>query len=87
MNGYTEHGCKEAEKVAGVGITCENCPFEKCRYEYKPGEALIKLSHNDVDRIQDLLKEKSTLDVAILFGVSQRTIQRVKNRTYAGIKE
>jgi len=85
VNGYTENGCKEAEQVAGKGVTCENCPFEKCRYEFEAKRPLLE--DEDIRKVQSMLEKNiNTTLIASQFGVSQRTIQRVKSGKYAGIK-
>jgi len=57
--------------------SCLNCPFESCVYEY-PGGRKAWLKRGRDGEIKRLAGEgKTTKDLAEMFGVCRRSIQRV----------
>jgi len=57
--------------------SCLNCPFEICVDEYPGGKAAWLKKERD-GYIKKFYREgKTTKDLAVMFGVSERTIQRV----------
>jgi len=81
---YPDEGCEFSE-------SCLNCPLPLCVYEEPRGrQRLVKEIRNM--KIVDLYLQggKSTVELADIFGISQRTIQRtLKNvlddRTSGGV--
>jgi hypothetical protein len=71
---YQDNGCDFAE-------SCLNCPFPRCLYDQPGGrkrwlktlrdEAVLRLFTGQGKKVKDL---------ALMFGVSRRTIQRVLKR-------
>jgi hypothetical protein len=68
---YHDNGCEFAD-------SCLDCPFPKCIYDEPGGrqrwlktfrdEAVLRLFHDQGKKVKDL---------ALMFGVSRRTIQRI----------
>lgn len=73
-----DSGCQRATDYLGHQSSCLFCPFSKCDLDGKGvGIATIKKRSRNEEIIQRLRKGENTSDLAIAFGVSQRTIQRV----------
>jgi len=66
---YRDEGCEFAR-------SCLNCPFEQCLFEEPRGRQrwLKERRHREIKRLHDGGRGKREL--AVLFGVSLRTIQR-----------
>ena len=72
---YRDEGCEFA-------ASCLNCPLPKCIYEQHGGRQrwLKELRDKEVVR-RFVVEGKGAKELALIFGVSQRTIQRVLKRT------
>ncbi len=71
---YQDEGCEFAD-------SCLNCPFPQCIYEQPRGRQrwLKKLRTGEVMRLFTT-EGKGVKELATMFGVSQRTIQRALKR-------
>jgi len=71
---YQDSGCEFAD-------SCLNCPFPKCIYDEPGGKQhwLKNLRDEAVLRLS-IDQGKTVKELAVMFGVSQRTIQRVLKR-------
>ena len=67
---YRDDGCELAE-------SCLNCPFPQCVYDEPRGRQRRqkKLRNNEIARLFSD-ESKEVKELATIFGVSQRTIQR-----------
>ena len=67
---YRDEGCELAE-------SCLNCPFPQCVYDEHRGKQRRrkKLRNNEIARLFSD-ESKEVKELATIFGVSQRTIQR-----------
>ena len=67
---YQDEGCDLAD-------SCLNCPFTKCVYDEHGGKRrwLKKLRAREMARLFTT-KGKGIRELALIFGVSQRTVQR-----------
>ena len=70
---YQDEGCEFA-------ASCLNCPFPQCIYEQPRGRQrwLKKVRTGEVMRL--FTEGKGVKELATMFGVSQRTIQRALKR-------
>ena len=69
---YRDEGCE----MAG---SCLNCPFTLCKYD-EPGERqrLMRISRaKEIVRLHGKGKRKRVKELAEMFGVSERTVQRI----------
>lgn len=79
--GGIDSGCQSATDHLGHQSSCLRCPFRKCVYdELGVGIATIKKRRRNEEIIQRWRKSESVQDLAMAFGVSERTIQRVVER-------
>ena len=71
---YRDEGCEFAS-------SCLNCPFSQCIYEQSKGSQhwKKKLRAREIGRLFST-EGKGVKKLAIMFGVSQRTIQRALKR-------
>ena len=71
---YRDDGCDLAD-------SCLNCPFPKCIYEELGGRQrwLKGLRDKEMARLFST-EEKGIKELALIFGVSQRTVQRALKR-------
>jgi hypothetical protein len=67
---YRDEGCT-------LSVSCLNCPFPNCIYEEPGGRQrwLKKIRAKEMARLFTT-KGKSVKELALIFGVSQRTVQR-----------
>ena len=67
---YRDEGCDLAD-------SCLNCPFPQCIYEQHGGRQrwLKKLRDREIARLFSS-EDKGVKELALMFGVSQRTVQR-----------
>ena len=72
---YRDKGCEFAN-------SCLNCPFPQCIYEQPRGRQrwLKRLREREMIRLFTS-ERKKVKELAAMFGVSQRTVQRVLKRT------
>jgi hypothetical protein len=75
---YRDDGCE----LAG---SCLNCPFPECIYAQPGGKQqwLRRLRDKEVLRLFTT-QGKGAKELALMFGVSQRTIQRILKRAKNG---
>lgn len=67
---YKDEGCEFA-------VSCLDCPFPRCVYEQPGGKQcwLKKLRDREIARLFGR-EGKGVKELALMFGVSQRTVQR-----------
>ncbi len=71
---YRDEGCELAD-------SCLNCPFPKCIYDQPGGRQHWLKRLRDRDMINLFGNEgKEVRELATIFGVSQRTVQRALKR-------
>jgi len=87
---YQDDGCELAATYLGHKSSCLNCPFSRCVYDEPGGkQRMIKrLRAREMARLFN--KEgKGIKELAIMFGVSRRTVQRAlkaaSDDTYSGV--
>ena len=72
---YRDEGCEFAD-------SCLNCPFPKCIYELPRGKQCWLKRRRDKEMARLFTAEGKTVkELALMFGVSQRTVQRALKRT------
>ena len=72
---YRDEGCEFA-------ASCLNCPLPKCIYELPGGRQQWLKESRDTEVVRRFAEEgKGVKELALMFEVSQRTIQRVLKRT------
>ena len=72
---YRDEGCDLAE-------SCLDCPFPQCIYEQPRGRQSWLKKQRDKEMARLFNNEgKEVKEVALLFGVSQRTVQRALGNT------
>ncbi|MFH1382610.1 MAG: hypothetical protein ABIH70_06915 [Chloroflexota bacterium] len=82
---YRDEGCELAR-------SCLNCPFPRCVYDEAGGKRrwLKRLRAREMSRLFNIEK-KGIKELALMFGVSERTVQRAlkvaRNEVYGGMKE
>jgi len=71
---YGDEGCEFAD-------SCLNCPFTKCIYDEPRGRQryIKRLRDEEIVRLFTT-KEKGIKELALMFGLSQRTVQRALKR-------
>jgi len=72
---YRDEGCDMAD-------SCLNCPFPQCIYEQPRGRQLWLKKQRDREMVRLFNSEgKEMKELALMFGVSQRTVQRALGNT------
>ncbi len=72
---YRDEGCDLAE-------SCLDCPFPQCIYEQPRGRQHWLKKQRDIEMVRLFNSEgKEVKELALLFGVSQRTVQRALGNT------
>jgi len=72
--GWRDEGC-------GLFPSCLNCPLPRCIYEESRGKQRLKMLAR-ARRMAELKRDgKSVKEIAELFGVSKRTVQRALGTT------
>ncbi|MCD6453574.1 MAG: sigma-70 region 4 domain-containing protein [Dehalococcoidales bacterium] len=66
---YHDNGCEFAN-------SCLNCPFERCIYDEPGGKQRYLRKLRDREILELYVKGRKIKELALLFGVSQRTVQR-----------
>ena len=67
---YRDEGCELAE-------SCLNCPFPRCIYDEPGGKQRLLKRQRDGEMVRLFRdKGKGVKDLALMFDVSQRTVQR-----------
>ncbi len=71
---YQDGGCEFAD-------SCLNCPFPRCIYDQPGGKQrwMKEMRNREMARLF-ITEDKSAQELAFMFGVSQRTVQRVLSR-------
>ena len=79
---YRDEGCELATVYLGYQSHCSECPFPKCIYEEPRGRQrwLKRLRDKEIVR-QFTTCGKGLRELALTFGISQRTVQRVLKGT------
>lgn len=77
---YRDEGCELAD-------SCLNCPLPKCVYDQPGGKGrwLKRLRDREISRL--INEGKSVKELAVMFGVSQRTVQRAIKDSLARAKQ
>ena len=71
---YSDDGCAYAP-------SCLNCPFERCIYEEPGGKQGFDRKVRDREMVRMFTGEKKTInEIAVVFAVSRRTVQRALKR-------
>lgn len=72
---YRDEGCDLAE-------SCLNCPFPQCVYEQPRGRQRLLKNRRDGEIARMFRDEsKEVKELALMFGVSQRTVQRALKKS------
>jgi len=75
---YRDEGCDVAFEYVGHSIGCLNCPFPRCIYEQPRGrQRWVKGRRNEEIMRQFVEEKRGVKELATIFGVSRRTVQRV----------
>ena len=75
---YRDEGCEFA-------ASCLNCPLPRCIYELPGGRQRWLKEVRDREVVRQFSdEEKGAKELALIFGVSQRTIQRILKRMKNG---
>ena len=79
---YRDEGCELATAYLGRQSRCSKCPFPKCIYEEPRGKQrwLKRLRDEEIVR-QFTSGGKGIKELALIFNISQRTVQRALKRT------
>ena len=74
---YQDDGCELADEFLGYKSSCLSCPFPKCIYDEPGGRQrwLKRLRDKEMARLASN-EGKGIKELALRFGVSQRTVQR-----------
>ena len=74
---YRDEGCEFADKFLGHKSNCLNCPFLKCIYDEPGGRQrwLKRQRNREIIRLFNT-EGKGVKELALMFGLSQRTVQR-----------
>lgn len=78
----SDSGCWQATEHLGYQSSCLNCPFPKCKLDepgFGPGRAKKRSRNEEI--IQRFKKGEEVADLAIAYGVSRRTVQRVVKKS------
>jgi len=78
---YQDDGCELATAYLGYKSSCLNCPFPKCIYDQPRGRQhwLKRQRDREIVRLFNV-EGKRVKELALSFGVSQRTVQRALKR-------
>ena len=72
---YRDEGCEFAD-------SCLNCPFDRCIYELPRGRQYWLKRRRDKEMVRLFTIEGKTVrELALMVGVSQRTVQRALKKT------
>ncbi len=70
---YPDEGCEFAD-------SCLNCPFSRCIYDEPGGKQHFVKDLRNQEILRLYTEGKEIAELAVMFGVSQRTIQRALKR-------
>ena len=77
--GYKDEGCDLAN-------SCLNCPYEECVYDTPGGKRYWKKKERSAEMIRLHTEEgKAVKELAAMYGVSKRTVQRALEFARSGI--
>ena len=78
---YQDEGCKLATAHLGYKSNCLNCPFSQCIHDEPGGRQRCakRLRDQEIARLFHT-KGKGPKELALMFGLSRRTIQRALKR-------
>ena len=78
---YQDDGCELASTHLGYKSNCLDCPFLQCVYDEPRGRQRYtkRLRDQEITRLFNT-KKKGIKELALMFCVSQRTIQRALKR-------
>ena len=76
--------CRYRDEGCDLAASCLNCPFPQCVYEQPGGrQHWLKMIRNR-EIVRQFTKEgKKIKELALMFGVSTRTVQRALGKTLA----
>ena len=75
---YRDDGCDFANTYLGHQSSCLNCPLPKCIYDQPGGRQRWLKRQRDREIVRLVSTEGMRVkELAMMFGVSQRTVQRV----------
>jgi len=74
---WRDEGCE-------VFQACLSCPLPRCVEEEPRGQQRLRLAARNKRMVELRRSGKSVTDIAGLFGVSQRTVQRALRNTKSG---
>ncbi|MFH0914138.1 MAG: helix-turn-helix domain-containing protein [Chloroflexota bacterium] len=74
---YRDEGCELAS-------SCLGCPFSRCIYEQPGGRLHFHKEQRERDILRLTREGRGVKELATLFGVSQRTVQRALRSTKGG---
>ena len=78
---YRDEGCEVATAYLGHQSSCLNCPFSKCIYDQYGGKQRWLKRLRDKEMVRLFTTEgKGIKELALIFGVSLRTVQRALKR-------
>ena len=78
---YQDGGCEIATAYLGHQSSCLNCPFPHCIYEQPRGRQRWLKKERDRQIVRLFNTDgKGVRELALMFGVSQRTVQRATKR-------
>lgn len=73
LYGGADSGCAQASEHLGYPSSCQSCPFKRCGYDRR--RQRMKIRNTEIRKI---FKDRvSIADIAVIYGVSPRTVQRV----------
>ncbi|HUV56991.1 MAG TPA: helix-turn-helix domain-containing protein [Dehalococcoidales bacterium] len=79
---YRDEGCEAATAYLGNPSSCLNCPFPNCIYDQYGGKQRWLKRLRDKEMVILFTTEgKGIKELALIFGVSQRTVQRALKRS------
>ena len=74
---YCDDGCVAADQFFGHKSSCLDCPFPKCIYDEPRGQQRWLKRQRDRKIVRQFIQEgKEVGELARIFGLSPRTIQR-----------
>ena len=78
---YQDDGCELASAQLGYKSSCLDCPFPQCIYDEPRGRQRCakRLRDQEIARLFTT-KKRGIKELALMFGLSQRTVQRALKR-------
>ncbi len=82
---YQDSGCELATTHLGYKSSCLDCPFTQCIYDEPGGRQHHAKRLRDQEIARMFATEKKGIkELALMFGISQRTVQRALKRNKNG---